>query len=64
MQWLADPLQTVAGGANRPESLSRSPTLQLRGECRPLLVSDGTASKEHLQEKTLLTSKVTFFGDM
>lgn len=33
MRWQVDPLRTVAGGANRPETVSRSPPLQLRGEC-------------------------------
>lgn len=43
MQCMLGPLQTAAGGANRPESLSRS--LRLTGECRPLLASDRTAVK-------------------
>ncbi len=45
MPWLLDLLQTVAGGVNRLESLSRSPVLQLRGECRPLLALKSTAEE-------------------
>lgn len=53
MQWQLDHhLQTVAEGANTPESLSRSPTLQLRGECRPLVAADRTARKREAGTKS------------
>lgn len=53
--WPLDLLQTVAGGTNTPEeSVSRGPTLQLRGECRPLLApDDGT---ENVGVQKCLTS--------
>ena len=57
MRWQADPLQTVAGGTSRPETVSRSPALQLRGECVALCwihtAADRVAPLRHLHAAVL-----------